>query len=178
MNNVKEMTLALEMLQALRSHKSWSGETHLQKAMFIFTSQKPNALGSNFVLYKHGPYSFELHEQISTLCMLQLVERQPHPPYGPRLCLTERGEKFLCKHKDSLESDHIGLVNRIAQNIGDKGVNQLEKLATALWFSKQYPNKNRDDLAKDINTVKPHIQLEEALESFSNLDHIIRQISR
>jgi hypothetical protein len=53
--------LAVELAKQLRAEGSWCGETHLQKATFIIQDMTKANLGYKFVLYKHGPYSFEFN---------------------------------------------------------------------------------------------------------------------
>lgn len=169
----KESIFILDMIKSLRENYSWSGETHLQKALFFLNNHYPDVLDSEFVLYKHGPYSFEMHDLISSLCIYGLVEREPQPPYGPKLGLTGKGEAFLDKNLGQVDKEyHLG-VQRIALSFGQKKVSELEKVATALWFKKQYQGEKEADLAEQINDIKPHISVEEAKRSFKDLEGML-----
>ena len=55
-----------------------------------------------FILYKHGPFSFEMRDELSGMRSDGLITRTVDDPrYGPRLEITERGEQLeqsLGKH--------------------------------------------------------------------------------
>jgi uncharacterized protein YwgA len=165
----RKSALILAMLHRLRSVGSWGGETHLQKAMFFLNDKRNNPKEFEFVLYKHGPYSFDLHEELSSLFAHFLVEHEHVPPYGPRIRLTDSGNRFLEAHEELL-ADCIKDINAVAQQFGDMGVAELEKLATALWVKREEPNAVEDELAKKIHEIKPHIPVTEALRAVRSLN--------
>jgi hypothetical protein len=42
-------------------------------------------LGFEFILYKHGPFSFDLSDEITAMRADALLQYQPRQPYGPSL---------------------------------------------------------------------------------------------
>src|ERR1035441_4963526 len=46
---------------------SWCGETHIQKATYFLQELLGVDLGFEFVLYRHGPFSFELRDELSSM---------------------------------------------------------------------------------------------------------------
>src|SRR5438477_2081289 len=63
---------------------SWCGETHLQKAMYFLQDLLGVDAGFEFILYRHGPFSFELRDALASLQadgLLDLAIRQQG--YGP-----------------------------------------------------------------------------------------------
>lgn len=169
MRDIANAARVLAMVQELRKHGSWSGETHLQKATYFLDKGCNVPTGFDFVLYKHGPYSFDLHDTLSTLFAHCLLEHQISPPYGPRIRLTETGERFLSQHSD-IASDVKPFISQVAAWFGATGVGDLEKLATALWVRKESPTADEADLAERIHEIKPHITTEEARSALSSLD--------
>lgn len=164
----QKSAILLSLVQSLREAGSWTGETHVQKAMFYLTEKLHVDTGFNFVLYKHGPYSFDLHDELSTLFGLMLVEQVHTPPYGPQLKLTMSGKDFLAKHP--LSSSIADPLTKASRDLGAKGVAELEKLATALWFKRQDPLATAEDIAESVNRVKPHIPVREALSAVQLLE--------
>ena len=160
----KKSVLILAMLDELRDAGSWAGETHLQKAMFFLSKKQTVATDFEFVLYKHGPYSFDLHDELSSLFGHMLVEQEHNPPYGPRLKLTESGERLLAASTDVL-CDSNQKIQRVSTDFGNKGVTELEKLATALWAITNKADEPDEELAEYVHSIKPHISLDEALSA-------------
>ncbi len=67
MNRLQRAVVLLTMLDALKRRGSWCGETHLQKSVYFLVELCAVPLGYSFVLYRHGPYSFELSDEITAL---------------------------------------------------------------------------------------------------------------
>jgi len=51
---------------------------------------------------------------------------------------------------------------RSSQQLGQLGVGTLERLATALWVSREMPAADVADQARRIHVLKPHVSLEHA----------------
>ena len=161
MGTIPGAALVLTMIDKLRGHGSWSGETHLQKAMFFFDHVNAKGTSFDFVLYKHGPYSFDLHDTLSLLFALSLLEHESVPPYGPRIRLTNSGKRFLAQHdelSDGVKTD----IRNVAGWLGNKGVSDLEKFATALWVTMENPQAEQEARARRIHDIKPHISIDQA----------------
>lgn len=160
----KSTTLVLALADQLMGHGSWCGETHLQKAMFFLAKQCGVPVDYEFVLYKHGPYSFDFHDTLSTLFAHCLIENVAQPPYGPRIHLSASGKEFIAKHNDQI-ADVQDKIASVATGLGSKGVMELEKLATALWVRQEDPSAQESELAMRINEIKPHISVVDATEA-------------
>jgi uncharacterized protein YwgA len=162
MNDASSIVTMLALVKELRGKGSWAGETHVQKAMFFMNKKFGLPDEFEFVLYKHGPYSFDLHEFLSSLFASCLLEHQINPPYGPRIQLTAAGEAFLAGYNSEMGS-RKSAISAVAEWFGGKGVAELEKLATALWVDLEQPKAAASQLAQQVNEIKPHIPVEEAL---------------
>jgi len=155
----------LDLVESLRKQGSWAGETHVQKAMFFLNEKENSPTGFDFTLYKHGPYSFGLHDFLSVLFASCLLEHELRPPYGPRLQLTPQGQMFLQENRKQLSSQMQAAIMTVAGWFGKKGVSDLERLATALWLRKQTPQADAQTLANKMHEIKPHIPFEDALKA-------------
>ena len=64
MNNQQQRVVVIKLLDALKKNGSWCGETHIQKAVFFLKAIKKVPVDFNFILYKHGPFSFDLRDHL------------------------------------------------------------------------------------------------------------------
>lgn len=71
MTTSKDMILLGGIASLLKKHGSWTGETHLQKTAYVTKAVLGIPLSASFILYKHGPYSFDLNKSIAHM----LVDR-------------------------------------------------------------------------------------------------------
>ncbi len=164
----KGTSLILALTRELREHGSWCGETHLQKAMYFVSEHAKIPMDLEFVLYKHGPYSFDFHDMLAMLFAHCLLENESCPPYGPRICLSTSGEAFLATHEEEV-TDVQDMVRTIAAWFGSSGVMELERRATALWLQNKYPATQEQELARKLHEIKPHIPVEAAYDALRSV---------
>ncbi|MFH1075636.1 MAG: hypothetical protein V1753_02145, partial [Pseudomonadota bacterium] len=99
-----------------------------------------------------------------------LLKLQPQPyPYGPSILPGEDSKSLMKRFPKTLKkySHHTALV---AEKLGGKKVNELERLATALYVT--FENKSSGDVqrAQRIHDLKPHVSIDEALEATKTVD--------
>lgn len=171
MNNLDKAVILTYLVKRLSTHGSWCGETHIQKASYFLEGLAKIPTDHDFILYKHGPYSFDLHELIIELRADGLLESVPNPfPYGPSLATTALGDrvekafpKIVEKYQDKL--DHV------AKLLGKKRVTELERLATALYVTLQEGRSAaQQDRANKILELKPHISPSGSLSAVKKVD--------
>jgi len=173
-NSLERQTLIYELIKALRKRDNWCGETHVQKTTYFFEELTGHALEYQFVLYKHGPYSFELSEDLSAMGAYRFVEDEiAHPAYGPRLKPNREVEQMLLKDFGKLAEEFAGPVEFVADKLAGYGVVTLERLATALYFTKQRPVEGDAERARQIHQVKPHISEVLALDAVKTVNEIL-----
>lgn len=175
MKRLQKAAVIVELADELRSAGSWCGETHLQKATFFLKELFDDELDFEFILYKHGPFSFELREELMSMRAdgLMKLEKQLYP-YGPRLAPTESGEGMKVTYPKTLRSRQEG-ISFVSKHLGAKDVNQLERLATALWVTRHERGDSREERGRAIHCLKPHVSIESALEAVDELDVILTE---
>ena len=154
------------MVDKLREHGSWTGQTHLQKTLYFCQAMLGLPLDFDFVLYKHGPYSPTLERSIHRLegdSTLAFVSQQP--PYRPRL-VTSEGAEVIRENEPEVLADYDEALEFVAVAMGRKSIKELERIATALWFKVCRPGAEPDEVAALVHEIKPHIPLEQALRAF------------
>jgi uncharacterized protein YwgA len=174
MENLKRTSIILELLDELKKNGSWCGETHIQKAMYFLQEMAGVPTNFTYILYKHGPFSFDFRDELTSLRADGLLELSPQPyPYGPSLSVTDIGRKLKENFPKTLKR-YQDNINFIAQNLGDKGVADLERLATALYVTLKNEAEDVNVLADIMCAFKPHISTEQAREATEKVKEMIR----
>lgn len=168
MKRLQRSAVILYLIEELRLKDSWSGETHIQKATYFLQDFLRIPLGFDFILYKHGPFSFDLRDELTAMQADGIVQLKVRPPYGPNIIPGPNSErvkqlfpKTLKKYKEQVEF--------VAQELGGLGVAELERLATAAYIAiTSSGNEKIEQRACRIHKLKPHISIEEALRSLKS----------
>jgi len=172
MKRMQREAVLLSLIKEMKAKGSWCGETHIQKATYFLQELLKVPTGFEFMLYKHGPFSFDLSDEITAMRADALLQYQPRIPYGPSLFPTKESQEFLEQFPKTLRNYAKG-IQFIAEKIGTLGVADLERLATAL-----YVTLNPDGMEKSrefrITELKPHIKVDEARSAVKNVDDIKR----
>jgi hypothetical protein len=171
MNASEQDAIVLYTMQSLKSEGSWTGETHVQKALYLCQELMSVPSNFKFVLYKHGPYSFELSAHLQGLITDDLVCIQTRPPYGPSLGVSDDGRSIAARLDRNAEiSKRIVFMSK---RLGGKGVAELEKLATAVYVDRRYGAQTAIEKRVEILTsIKPHVSAEAARDAFAEAESL------
>ncbi|MGE5604314.1 MAG: hypothetical protein ACM3YE_01325 [Bacteroidota bacterium] len=177
MERLQRAAVLLALVEKLRNRGDWCGETHIQKTTYFLQELMNVPLGFDFILYKHGPFSFDLSDEITAMRADNLFKLQPQPyPYGPSI-LPGLGSETLKENFQKTISQYDGQLNYVAEKFGGKTVAELERLATAFYVtSEQATPVNVEERSKRINELKPHISLDEARDAVLTVDRFIREV--
>src|ERR1035437_1902213 len=92
MKRLERAAIILQLTEDLRNHGSWCGETHIQKATYLLQELTGVPLAYSFILYKHGPFSFDLRDQITEMRADEILVLESQPaPYGPSIVAGPNG---------------------------------------------------------------------------------------
>ncbi len=166
MERLERIAVIAELIGKLHEHGSWCGETHLQKSMYLLQELAGHPVGFDFILYKHGPFSFDLRDELTAMRADYLLELEVRrPDYGPTLKPTPNMESVSRRYRDTVEAARPA-IEFIGERVGDKTVVELERLGTALYVRRKHPEaKDPSELARKIVELKPHISEREAQEA-------------
>src|ERR1044071_9771598 len=92
MEHLQRASLLVALNEQLRKAGSWAGETHMQKATYFLQEIMGVPLAFDFILYKHGPFSFELRDELTAMRAHGFVRLEPQYPFGPTLMTAEKSE--------------------------------------------------------------------------------------
>ena len=162
------------LMDKLRGNGSWCGETHIQKAVYI--AQKVAGLPTDyrFIFYKHGPFSFDLRDELTALRADRIVEIEPRGRYGPKIVTTQNADriwgfypKTLARYRDGMEF--------VAEKMGAKDVTGLEQLTTAVYVRRKKGGADLsvEEASRRIMELKPHIPGRGAVAAVQEADKLL-----
>ena len=162
----------------MRNRDSWCGETHIQKAVYLLQEIMQLPTNFKYVLYKHGPFSFELRDELTSLRAVGMLELEQKEEYGPRFRSTEQCKKVEENYQHTLNK-YRKEVSFIAESLGDSGVSKLERLSTAVYVrSKLGTDAKLEERAKEITNLKPHIEYESALNEVKSVEKLVKEAEK
>lgn len=174
MNRLAQEALLARLARSLREQESWAGETHLQKATYLLRELAAVPFDFDFILYKHGPFSFELRDELGDMQADRYLALEPQrAPYGPRFVVTERGERLETRFARTM--DRYGpAIDWIAETLRDRGVAALERLATALWVTNhEKSDATVEERASVLQDIKRHVDTDAAVAAVKEIDELL-----
>ena len=119
MSGLERDALLLDLIDQLRERGSWAGETHVQKATYFLQELTRVPLGFDFIMYKYGPYSFDLHDELTAMQANQLLGLKPQLPYGPTLWPGEMSPVLKKRFRETIDR-YQSEVRFIAEKLGQR----------------------------------------------------------
>lgn len=178
MESTKRQVVLLSLIESMKDNGSWCGETHIQKSMYFLQTMFKVPTDFDYILYKHGPFSFELRDSIGDMRGNMLVELSSRIPYGPSYRSSETGKALIERYPKTSEL-YKKEIDFIANQFSHLGVADLERLATALYVTVEEEEKSMEARAQRINELKPHIPViaaEEAIQEIEKLSKVYASI--
>ena len=174
MERFKRQAILLKLLTSMKEHGSWCGETHLQKCAYFLEEGLRVPLELQFVLYKHGPFSFDLREVLGEMRSNFLINVDTHPPFGPSLVVSEYGQNLVSRFPRATRR-YTDQIEFVADHLARKPVVELERLATALYVRTKYPQLAPDAQAEEIHSLKPHIPIDRSQVAVRDVEALLSQ---
>ncbi len=169
MKRLQRASILADLAGRMRDRGSWCGETHIQKAVYFLQELLKVPLGYRYMLYKHGPFSFDLRDEITELRVYELFRLEPRPvPYGPSLRPTKNAEELKSRFPKTL-NNYVKQLAFVAEALGSRGVADLERLATALYVFLE-SDAGEEERSKRIHEIKPHVHLDAALSAVKEVE--------
>ena len=174
MTTGERRTLVSTLVKKMREKDSWAGETHIQKCVLFLQELTNIPLCYEFVLYKHGPYSFNLRNELAEMRASLYLEVEPRTGYGPSFTLGPWGEKAVEK-----PHNYSPAVEFVCDEISTRDVRSLERISTAFFIQSAPDNLKLSgaEVAKRVNELKPHISVEEAQVAVNEVTGIRHKLS-
>lgn len=162
--------VVVETTKKLRASGSWCGETHLQKALYILQDLSKANFGYKFIIYKHGPYSFDLNSELAAMRANNILEFVfPHEGYGPTIAPTNFGDRILRVNAENIR-EFEPFIEFLAEWFSGSDVRHLEKIATAYYVTQKNPRDPAMSRAQKLSSLKPHVNMQAAEEAVRIVD--------
>jgi uncharacterized protein YwgA len=172
MNRFDKASLLVALTEKLRASGSWAGETHIQKAMYLLETVLGVPAGFEFILYKHGPFSFDLRDELGSLRTDGFIDWELRSErYRPSLKPGALSDALKTQFP-AIPERYSREIDFVASRLGDKNVAELERLATAIYVTKDEKIEH-DARAARINELKGHVSLPEAEAAIGDADGLI-----
>lgn len=170
MERLQKVSLIIDLLDKLRDKGSWCGETHIQKSIYFLQELTGVPMEFDFILYKHGPFAFDLRDELNAMRADDLIGHVFHPaPYGPSVAPTRSGIN-IHDHFPKTINKYSRELNFVADYLGYKGVAELERMGTALYVTLKNKGVDIQTRAAEINELKPHIPVIEAQRAIEEVE--------
>ncbi len=174
MEELKRKAVVLSLLSNMKEEGSWCGETHVQKCMYFLQEMLYVPTEFGFILYKHGPFSFELRDELTAMRVDSLIELQVRSNiYGPSLSPGALAAALMDRFRKTLRDYQQG-IEFVAKQLSPKGVAELERLATALYVTEEEEGVDQAEKGRALrlHELKPHVSIEEALAAIKAVDEL------
>jgi uncharacterized protein YwgA len=173
MRRLQRAAILVLLAEKLKARGSWCGETHIQKATYILQDLLGVPLDLEYCLYKHGPYSFDLSDELVFLRADGIFDQEKQPyPFGPKLKPGEAAIKIRELYPKTL-AKYDKHVTFVADNLGTSNVKELERLATAHFVTQEGKcGSGVKARAARLHEIKPHVPLDEACQAVEQLDRL------
>jgi uncharacterized protein YwgA len=103
-----------------------------------------------FVIYKHGPYSFDLSNELTEMRAAGILELHfPREGYGPSILATDFGERVYRVNKENVEK-YDAVSKFLADWFSGSDVRHLERIATAYFVTAKNPRDPAMERARKL----------------------------
>jgi len=174
MGELREAAIIATIIDRVSSADQFCGETFLQKSAFFLKELFRLPLAPKFHLYHYGPFSFDLRDQLRAMEADDVVRIIPHElgaTYitGDRYSMLQRQfPKTLIRYEKQIDF--------IIRELSPLRVKDLEALATALYVTKTHTVASVEARAKELNTIKPHVEMARARASVTKIDEWMKTV--
>ena len=161
MSDLNGYAIVLRAVRGLNAANSWTGKTHVIKSLYIASTKAD--LPFEFVLFKHGPYSFDANDAIESMSAVGFLNLTATPPYGVQL----KPGRFEGLLDENVDTSTVAVVDRAIELVGNAGVQELEALATSIWVAEKGGFEGDDAWLMAVKGLKPHLADELIMDAIS-----------
>jgi uncharacterized protein YwgA len=168
--DVNDAGMLLELIAQSRKIGNWCGESYLQKASYIAHVVLELPLSVPFVLYKKGPYSFELKNLLMEMRANRLITLTPEGRYGPSFVLLE---STLTRTLRDLVAQHTAGIERLVRYLSRKDIAGLEAFSTAIMFWNQFQDATGH--VDELNRLLPTLSRSDAVATIEEAHEFLKR---
>ena len=172
LTDIRLKAVVASLVENMEDRDGWCGETHIQKTAFFLKRLMGVPLDYDFVIYKHGPYSFDLHADLMAMKANRFLKTESRLPYyGPSFRQGELSDVLIDRFPRTLRQLERQIAF-VAEELSGKNVRELERLGTALFITSREPGASVEKRAMLLNGRKPHIPPDVAKAAVIEVDQM------
>lgn len=160
------------VVKGLRDADSWTDDECVQKSVFLAQEVLDCQQNYGFYIYHYGPYCRDLTETLQFMRVFREIVTEPDDKWAPRFQLTEKGRELANQQVEELDK-----VNWATKTVAEMTVPRLEAPTTAIFLKLQDPSRTDEQVATELNRVKPYISYYDAMKAIDESERI-RQDAR
>ncbi len=177
MDRLWKARLVSDVVEALRENGSWTAESHVQKCTYMVKELFDTEVPFCFVPYKHGPFSFELRDEIGRLLATRVLISEPARPYGPRI--RARFESVnLRRQLDRVNHGLSEQIDFVAGKMGEMSASDVGLLATGILVLKEQGSLEispQEPLVR-FRSLKPAVEEKTCIEYISRAHRLLQDV--
>jgi uncharacterized protein YwgA len=173
LGELREAAVIATLIDRVAATGRFCGETLIQKSVFFLKELFSVPVSDGFRLYYYGPFSFELRDRLQGMQADDFVKVKPHQ-YGATFVPSERYALLQRQFPKTIEK-YGREIQFVVEQLATRGVGELEPLATALFITRTHADGSVEERARELNAVKPHVDLPVAIQSVKQIDAWIEQ---
>lgn len=176
MDKYQKMALLLRLMELLREKGSWCGATHIQKSAYFAQDLTKVPFGYDFIIYKYGPFSSSLRDELSGMLALLVAKLEVHDMFfSPKYRIGRRGPKVMETFEECIEQ-YENRLKFVSDRIGQMKIKELEQVGTALFVTREMENEASVRVRCDrLRHRKPHIAEGDAVTAIERIDQWIEE---
>ena len=174
MTSVREIHLIGKVIETLDELHSWCGETHIQKTAYVAKVVRHVPYDSKFILYKHGPYSFDMNAVLNHMRIQNILSVTPQGSYGSSYRLNPGIWSALTRASGSRFDGHDSDIRFVCTQFARKKVVDLERIATAIYVRLHFATLDSNRWIDKLRELKPHINPSDAKLAFLEADNLFQ----
>ncbi len=168
MDRFDHRELLCRLVDAMHQQGSWVGETHIQKCSMFLQKLLQVPTDYQFILYKHGPYSFDLRTELAEMRVRYLLDLKPNRVYAPSYILGHRGRLHI-----EISNEFQNEIDFVSRELSRKNVVELERVATVYYVSEANPGLSKPKVAELVCQLKSHIKPPQAISAADEVERIV-----
>lgn len=174
---MENAAILVSLIEKLKARDSWCGETNIQKAVYFLQTLTGVPLKFDFILYKYGPYSFDLNDELYALEADFILKRAtPDPRYGPRILPAEASGYLKSEYGNKIDK-YQRQIDFIAAKLGEKDISAMERYATTLYVIREENLQPEHGISR-LQEIKPHVSEAQAQEAFTFVSQLIDEVNK
>lgn len=155
------------IIKGLRDAECWTDDAHIQKSVFLAQEMLRCQHNYGFYIYHYGPYCRDLTETIQFMRIFGEVATERPAKWADWYQLTEKGQALAEQQIDDLNK-----VDWVTKTVANMTLAQLEGPTTAYFLKLQDPTRTDEQVATELNRVKPHISYYDAFSAIAESERL------